>query len=187
MRSSTNCSHSGEEFAVSQFDLSHRYDIRPLVLRTALTYLEMLHVLRQGTPYYAGYEFAPRRDRDWIVGQFQGEPAELVSDLFTKSKFGRKWHSIEPDSFADNLGKPRGRIVKALEILEQREWIELKVSDLRQCYYRLPGDQSAAELASELAARYIRREVAEAGKAPPGARSSYPRWLPDQLSGPPFW
>ena len=32
-----------------------RHDLRPLVLKTVLTYLELDGVLRQGTPFYAGY------------------------------------------------------------------------------------------------------------------------------------
>jgi len=56
----------GKDFDVSQFDLSFRHDIRMLVLRTALTYLELLGVLKQGTPFYNGYEFRPRVDDDEI-------------------------------------------------------------------------------------------------------------------------
>src|SRR6266568_1788759 len=49
----------GPEFDVSLYDLSSRHDLRPLVLRTLLTYLELNGVLRQGTPFYAGYEIRP--------------------------------------------------------------------------------------------------------------------------------
>ena len=45
----------GAEFAVSEYELSARHDVRPLVLKTVLTYLELDGVLRQGTPFYAGY------------------------------------------------------------------------------------------------------------------------------------
>jgi len=40
----------GPEFQVSQYTLSDRFDLRPLVLRTALTYLELGGALRQKTP-----------------------------------------------------------------------------------------------------------------------------------------
>src|SRR5947208_2681646 len=50
------------EFAVSEYELSVRHDLRPLVLRTALTYLELDGVLRQGTPFYAGYRFRPTEE-----------------------------------------------------------------------------------------------------------------------------
>ena len=40
---------------------SERHDVRPLVLRTVLTYLELEGLLRQGTPFYAGYSHPPGR------------------------------------------------------------------------------------------------------------------------------
>ena len=56
---STELLAPGPDFDVSLYDLSSRHDLRLLVLRTALTYLELLGVLRQGTPFYAGYELRP--------------------------------------------------------------------------------------------------------------------------------
>jgi len=47
---------AGPAFDVSLADLSARHDVRLLVLRTLLTYLELLGVVRQGTPFYAAYE-----------------------------------------------------------------------------------------------------------------------------------
>src|SRR5438309_155732 len=61
----------GLEFDVSLYDLSSRHDLRPLVLRTLLTYLELMGVLRQGTPYYAGYEIRPLLPVGEIAAQFQ--------------------------------------------------------------------------------------------------------------------
>jgi ATP-dependent DNA helicase RecQ len=151
----------GDEFDVSQFDLSYRYDIRSLVLRTALTYLELLGVLRQGTPFYAGYEFMALQDPDWITAQFQGEPAALVRDLFQKSKFGKKWYSLKPDEFSARTGRERRRVTKALEVLEERRWIMTRVSELRHRYYKLPGEHDVDALAAELEGRYLRRETAE--------------------------
>jgi len=151
----------GDEFDVGQIDLSFRHDIRMLVLRTALTYLELLGVLRQGTPFYAGYEFRPIKELKSILSLFSGEPGQLVRDIFAKSKHGTKWLSIDPDDMALRLDKPRGRIVRALEYLEQNGWIEMRASDLRHRYYRLPGKHDVDLLASELSARYLRREQAD--------------------------
>lgn len=152
---------SGDEFDISQFDLSNRHDIRMLVLRTALTYLELLGVLRQGTPFYAGYEFRPLRDQDWIVAQFKGEPASLVRALFNRSRFGKKWYSLDPDALANDLGTARGRVRNAIDHLTERGWVESRASELRHNYYREPGEHDAAALAEELHARFARREDAE--------------------------
>src|SRR5213078_4408843 len=49
----------GAAFAVSEYELSVVHDVRPLVLKTILTYLELDGILRQGTPFYAGYRLRP--------------------------------------------------------------------------------------------------------------------------------
>src|SRR3954454_16101327 len=49
----------GEQFAVSEYELSARHDVRPLVLKTILTCLELDGFLEQGTPFYAGYSVRP--------------------------------------------------------------------------------------------------------------------------------
>ncbi|HEX7525704.1 MAG TPA: ATP-dependent DNA helicase RecQ, partial [Gaiellaceae bacterium] len=49
----------GEQFAVAEHDLAGRHDVRPLVLKTVLTYLELDGFLQQGTPFYAGYSLRP--------------------------------------------------------------------------------------------------------------------------------
>src|SRR6266480_4274158 len=41
----------GTELAVSEYELSVRRDVRPLVLKTVFTYLELDGLLRQGTPF----------------------------------------------------------------------------------------------------------------------------------------
>ena len=49
----------GDELVVAEYDVSTRFDVRPLVLKTLLTYLELEGLLRQGTPFYAGYRMRP--------------------------------------------------------------------------------------------------------------------------------
>src|SRR5437870_5618523 len=98
---------AGPEFDVSLYDLSARHDLRLLVLRTALTYLELLGVLRQGTPFYAGYELRPLIPVEEIAAQFKGEPAQFVADLFAHAKKGRTWYGLNPDEAAAALGQAR--------------------------------------------------------------------------------
>ncbi|HEX5724773.1 MAG TPA: ATP-dependent DNA helicase RecQ [Longimicrobiaceae bacterium] len=148
---------SGEPtFDVALVSLSNRHDIRQLVLRTALTYLELLGVLRQGTPYFAGYRARANLPVGEIVGRFEGERAEFVGQIFAQSKFGRAWYTIDPERAPD-----RTRTVRALEYLHEQGWIELQASDARQRYTRLVHDLDAATLVDELERRYLRREQQE--------------------------
>jgi ATP-dependent DNA helicase RecQ len=151
----------GTEFAVSEYELSIRHDLRPLVLKTALTYLELDGLLRQGTPFYAGYRFRPTSGSlDDVAGGFDESRAGFLRRLFAGGKTGRTWTTIAPDDAASELGEERGRIVAALEYLHQQGLIELEAAEVRQRYTVTRAD-SPAELVEELLERFTRRERTE--------------------------
>ena len=157
-----------EEFEVSPFELSNRHDIRPLVLRTAFTYLELLGWLKQGTPVYASYEARLIEPLAGIVANFQGERASFIRALFDTAKKGRIWYAIRPAEFAAAHGGDRERVQKALGYLEEKGWIELRAADLRQRFRRAVTDASregapfdVQALVDELATRFAKRESAE--------------------------
>jgi ATP-dependent DNA helicase RecQ len=153
---------AGDTFALNLNELGERHDMRPLVLRTALTYLELLGVLRQGTPFYAGYRFRPRLSVDELVAQFSGEPAQFLERLLHQAKAGRVWLSFDPESLSTRLGQPRERIVRALEVLEQRGLGVLEASDVRHRFSRVAGAPGEIEpLVAELASRFARREASD--------------------------
>jgi ATP-dependent DNA helicase RecQ len=152
---------SGPAFDVSVYDLSSRHDIRQLVVKTALTYLELLGVLRQGTPYYAGYRVKPLRAVEWMVEQFKGERQEFVRGIFKAAREGRTWYTLTPDDVARQLRADRGRVVSAVEYLGQQGWVEIEASEVRQRFTRLVADPDVGALAAELMERFARREEQE--------------------------
>lgn len=153
------------EFSLNLYELSAKHDLRQLVLKTTLTYLELLGVLRQGTPYYAGYEVQPLLTVPEIVGKYQGEPARLIQSIFDKSKRGRIWYAIDPDAMAVTLGQERRRIVRALQVMEESGYVTLRVSDVRQRYARIDDPASliaaADTLSDKLSRRFLHREEQE--------------------------
>jgi ATP-dependent DNA helicase RecQ len=152
------------ELAISLYEVSTRHDIRLLVLRTALTYLELLGVLREGTPYYAGYEIQPVMPLEEIGQQFRGEPAQFVADIFAQAKKGRIWYAVDADATAEALGQERRRVVRALEYLAEHGWAEVRVSDLRYRYTRLSNRENVQALVEELVQRFTGREEREVAR-----------------------
>lgn len=150
-----------EKIDVAPRDLGDRHDLRPLVLRTALTYLELEGALRKGTPFYAGYEFRPLRGIDAVLGAFEGEPGDFVRAIVQAAKKGTKWYGIDPDAVAARLTAERKRVLRALDVLAERGLIELRASDLRDRYYRLVGSDRAHELSAMLWDRFETREKGE--------------------------
>jgi ATP-dependent DNA helicase RecQ len=151
------------QFAVSEHELSGRHDLRPLVLRTVLTYLELDGVLRQGTPFYAGYRLRPLRDASMedVLGRFDQSRASFLRRLLETGTTGRLWTTLAPDAAAVQLGEERSRILAALEYLDQQGLVELQPSDVRQRYTLLTRPSSDAELVDSLLDRFARRERAE--------------------------
>ena len=152
----------GAEFAVSEYELSTRHDLRPLVLRTALTYLELDGVLRQGTPFYAGFRLRPTVGSfEEIFSRFDEARAGFLRRLIESGKTGRTWTSLAPDEAAAALGEERGRIVAALEYLDQQGLVELQAAELRQRYTVTARPDPEEELLESLLERFARRERSE--------------------------
>src|SRR4029453_8969918 len=124
----------GAEFAVSEYELSGRHDVRPLVLKTVLTYLELDGVLRQGTPFYAGYRLRPKGEASFedVFGSFDESRAGFLRRLIAAGKSGRTWTTLAPSDAATALGEPRSRIVTALDYLDQQGLVELQAAELRR-------------------------------------------------------
>jgi ATP-dependent DNA helicase RecQ len=154
---------TGAQFDVAEYDLSTRHDVRPLVLKTILTYLELEGFLRQGTPFYAGYGIRPAGDStfDDAFARFDDDRAGFLRRLIASGRTARVWTTIDPEAAATELGEERGRIVAALDYLEQQGLVEVKPTEARQRYTLLRHPDAMDALVDELAARFQRREQAE--------------------------
>ena len=150
----------GPAFDISFAELATRHDIRVLVVRTALTHLELLGVLRQGTPFYAGYEAKPLVPLDEIVQRFPGERGRFLAQVFGAARKGRVWYALDPA----RVGQPRERVVRALEYLDEQGLIELRVSEVRHRFEWLDGSTSVDALVSPLAERFARHEAREVAR-----------------------
>lgn len=150
-----------EEFAMSSYELTARHDLRPLVLRTAMTYLELAGALHRGTPFYAGYEFRPLVPNEDIEAAFPGAHGAFAMSLFHAAKKGRIWYSMDPDKGAEALDVERKRIVRALEVMSEKGLIELRSSDVRDRYTRLASPSAMDGLVADLVARFEHRERQE--------------------------
>jgi len=151
----------GEELEVSLYSLSSEFDIRSLVLRTLLTYLELDGYLQGGTPFYADYSFKPLVSSAEILQRFDGERKAFVGNLFRQSIKGKIWYKLNPATAAINLGTNRERIITALDWLAEQQLLEVKVAGVRQKYRLLRQPESTETLSTELYQRFQQREMAE--------------------------
>ena len=152
---------SDNEFNFKETDWSAQFDLRPLVLKTALTYLELDGVVRQGTPFYAGYEMQPKQELNEIYAAFGDKASDFLRRLFKTAKVGRTWWKIEPESALQVLACKREHIVRAMGLLEERDLAIVRAADVRQRYLLLQRDADADSLVDGLMERFARRENVE--------------------------
>ncbi|MDF3012637.1 MAG: helicase [Cellvibrio sp.] len=121
-------------FDISIYELSSQFDLRPLVLNTALTYLELQGVISAQSPFYTEYKVSFIQDQQFIFSQFDADRAAFLQQLFSAGRMGRKWLSLDMLAIPLQLNEPKERITKALDYIAEKGWIELTVANLRQGY-----------------------------------------------------
>jgi ATP-dependent DNA helicase RecQ len=148
----------GETFDVSTYDLSGTHDIRPLVVETVLTYLELDGILESTGPFYSEYKFQPTKPSAEILAKFDERRAKFLGRMLSRAQKAKTWFKLDVLDAAEATGEPRGKIVAALNYLEEQGDLVLQVAGVRQGYRLTKPDVDRRELAAKLSARFVERE-----------------------------
>ena len=149
----------GDEFDLSTYDLSANHDVRPLVVRTLLTYLELEGILESRGPFYAEYKFKSDRPIGEIISGFDPKRRQFLTRVFDRATRSRIWSSLDVQAAAEALGEPRSRIVAALGYLEEQGDLIVQATGSRLGYRLLRGDFDRAALVARLVERFVDRET----------------------------
>lgn len=150
-----------DSFDVSLYDLSFQHDIRQIVLKTLLTYLEIDGLIEEGTPYYSKYQFKFLASTSSILARFEGDRKQFLDTLIRTATKGKTWFTVDLESAVRQTNSPRERIVRALDYLAEQQLLELKAEGIRSRFKILRRPKDAAELAGKLHARTLHREKQE--------------------------
>ncbi len=153
-----------EQFYLSYYRLSHECDIKQLVTRTLLTYLELEGYLAATAPRYDTYQFKPRTSSKQILDHFEGEKRQFVSQILSSATKRTVWFRLDPLAIAKKLQCERSRVIKAIDYLGEKGWIELEVADLVHGYRRLQRISDPPALADQIYEQLISREQVEVGR-----------------------
>jgi ATP-dependent DNA helicase RecQ len=152
---------SGEDFDVSRYDLAQETDIRPLVVETVITYLELDGLLRPTRAFYESTQVQFLKSESAILSALNEDRRRFLTALFGSGRRGPKYLTLEIEAAAQRLGEPRDRIVKALTWLEETGAITQKPAGLRHGF-RLCGDASQRDpsaVAADQAKLFAQREA----------------------------
>ena len=146
-------------FDISYYELSGKYDIRELVISTYFTYLELMNIVTHVAPYYSEYKVSLKVTEEKLYGAFSKNRSIFLRRVFESGKKGRTWITIDVKNAADSLHEDRSRIVKALNYLEENDFISLQVSGVRQVYRKNNTQiNPPPDLITQLQSLFIRRE-----------------------------
>jgi ATP-dependent DNA helicase RecQ len=154
----------GETFHLSYDKLSVETDIRLLVVRTLLTYLELDGYIKATAPRYDSYRIKPLVTSKAILDHFQGERRQFVAGVLSSLTKGRTWFTLNMLLAAKRLGVDRARVVKAIDYMAAQNWLEVKVSDLVHGYRTLRRIEQRKTLADRLYEKLVNRERSEVGR-----------------------
>jgi len=144
----------GDSFDVSVYDLSTRYDIRPLVVNTLLCYLELGGVLAGTAPFYSVYKIAFLIPEGEAMGRFDAARQTFLRTMLGHGRSGRKWLSLDVTEAAQAMGEQRSRLLAAVNYMEEQGMIQTQVSGVRQGYRRTGAQFEPEAVASEIIARF---------------------------------
>ncbi|MEO1614711.1 MAG: ATP-dependent DNA helicase RecQ [Planctomycetota bacterium] len=155
------CCGQPDEFFLSHYKLSYETDIRILVVRTLLTYLELDGYLSATSPRYENYKVLPKVTSRAILANFSGERREFLAGLLGQLTKSRKWFSLNLTTASKALQEDRTRLVKAINFMESQGWIEVQVSDLMHGYKWVRRLDQPKVIADEYHTRVSAREESE--------------------------
>lgn len=150
-----------DDFDVSLSALSRAHDLRELVARTLLTYLELLGYLQGGTPFYASYRFRPKMASEEILARFQGPRRQFLAALLRRARKAKTWFDLDVEGAAAGMGQSRERIVAALDYLGEQDLLEVTAAGVRHRFRIVQRPDNVAELSAKLYERALRREENE--------------------------
>ncbi|MBF0197417.1 MAG: RecQ family ATP-dependent DNA helicase [Planctomycetes bacterium] len=152
-----------EEFGVSTYKLSQQFDIRPLVLNTLLTYLELEGIIEATGAYYNMYRYQPLKSSAQILSYYKGEPVAFLRNLFKVSTPGRTWFTLDVNKAIKILRTDRVRIVKAFNHLEENGYAKVQPRELMQGF-RLKkklNEEELNQLNELMISRFAHREQSD--------------------------
>ncbi|BHH85340.1 RecQ family ATP-dependent DNA helicase [Desulforhopalus sp. 52FAK] len=154
----------GGEIDVSTYELSRKHDMRTLVVNTLLTRLELMGIIRSEGFYYSNIRLAPAFSFDEIVSHYQENQASFLRKMLSCCTMAKKWGTLDTDQATITTGHNRSVILRALEDLENKGFIELQLGGYRQRFRRLDKDVHRQEVCSHLQRTFLEHEQMEIGR-----------------------
>jgi ATP-dependent DNA helicase RecQ len=151
----------GDEVQVSIRSLSDAHDMRELVVKTLITWLELDGWLRQTTPVYTEYKWRWLRAQREVLATFDPARRAFLEAVFARANHGRTWDKLDLGEAARALGEPRDRLIRALDFLAEKGHLELQAAGVQQRLVVVRRPDELEVLVDRVAERFAALEASE--------------------------
>ena len=151
----------GPVFDVSPYELSTICDIRPGVVATVMTYLEIDGIIEATGSFYATYRAKLLNKEEKILAGRSPAERKFIQQILAAGEMKRWWLYFQPTLLAEKFNCSRDKIVTALNGLQSAGDIILSVWGVRHGYKlkKDPGDLK--QLTATLVEKFQSREQAD--------------------------
>ena len=146
---------------MSLSEASVQFDIKPIVLSTIMTYLELQGFLKAQTPYYQSYEFKTLVPWEDVLQSVPEDRRAFLNGILQQAEKRSLWYRLDLNAAAKRMGETRERIVAALGWLAEKQFLELKTAGIRNAYQILKRPDSIQAIADATFQDMDRRETKE--------------------------
>ncbi|RBP51073.1 RecQ family ATP-dependent DNA helicase [Arenicella xantha] len=141
--------------------LSNASNVRQLPLKTLLVQLELLGVVRPKYAYFADINYKFIKSRDQILARFDGERRSFIDAIFKHTHMKKVWGQPDFDALYSNYSCDRGRVIRALEYLQETQCIELESKRMTEVFAVNSDALADVNLAQTLYRYFIEKEQKE--------------------------
>jgi len=141
--------------------LSNASNIRQLPMKTLLVQLELYGVVKPLFSYFADFKYKFTSSEQEVVNKFQGERGEFLATVFKTTKFKKVWGEPDFDVLFQQYNCERGRVVAALEYLQEQGLIVLETKKVTDVYQIELIELADPALAANLSRYFAEKEQSE--------------------------
>jgi ATP-dependent DNA helicase RecQ len=141
--------------------LSNASNVRQLPLKTLLVQLELLGVVRPMYAYFAEFKYKFVKPKNEILSRFEGERRSFVEAIFKHTNMKKVWGDPDFDALFANYNSDRGRVITALEYLQETQCIELESKRMTEVFSVNTQALADTDLAQKLHEYFADKEQKE--------------------------
>ena len=149
------------EFHIAPVAMSREHDIRPLVLATLLTWLELKGFIAATGNIPAEVRFQTQKSSQEILSGFDPDRSQFLAQIFSHVKKGRTWLNLDMFVAAEAMNAEPQRVLRALNYLDEQGMIHLETKRFRKTYRMLQRPASLDPVFRECMERFGQREQAD--------------------------